>query len=53
MCSKAERDTFADIRNHVFVVAQMLPEALTVTRVCNALPNDPVLLKVVRTLLPA
>ena len=46
-CSKAERETFADVPNHLFVVAQMLPEALTVTRVHNALPNDPVLSQVV------
>ena len=49
-CSEAEKECFADVRNHIFVVAQMLPEALTVTRVREALSKDPTLMKVVRLL---
>ena len=49
-CSKAEREGYKDIQNHIFVVAQMLPEAITVTRVREALPDDPVLSKVIRLL---
>ena len=49
-CSKAERECFADVGNHIFVVAQMLPEALTVTRVRQALSQDPTLSKVIRLL---
>ena len=43
LCSKAEKECFADVRNHIFVVVQMLPEALTVTRVREALAYDPIL----------
>ena len=49
-CSEAEKECFADVRNHIFVVAQMLPEALTVTRVCEALSKNPTLMKVVQLL---
>lgn len=49
-CSKAERECYADVRNYIFVVAHMLPEALTVTRVRDALSVDPVLTKVTQLL---
>ena len=49
-CSKDERDSFKDIQNHIFVVAQMLPEAVTVTRVREATAKDPVLSEVIRLL---
>ena len=47
-CSKAERDGFRDIQNHIFVIAHMLPEAITVTRVKEASKQDPVISKVMR-----
>ena len=49
-CSKDERDSFKDIQNHIFVVAQMLPEAVTVTRVREATAKDLVLSEVIRLL---
>ena len=49
-CSKAEKECFADVRNHIFVVAQMLPEALTVTRVREAIGRDSILKKVIQLL---
>ena len=49
-CSKAERESFRDIQNHIFVIAQMLPEAITVTRVKEASKQDPVISKVMRLL---
>ena len=49
-CSKEERQSFADVQNHLFLVAQMLPEAITITRVREATLKDPVLGKIVRLL---
>ena len=40
LCSKAERASYRDIQNHLFVVAQMLPEAITVPRVREEIKND-------------
>ena len=45
-CSKAEREDFLDIQSHIFVIAQMLPEAITVTRVREASKHDPIISKV-------
>ena len=49
-CSKAERDGFRDIQNHIFVVAHMLPEAITVTKVKEASKQDPVISKIMKLL---
>ena len=40
---RRQRECYADVRNHIFVVVQMLP---AVTRVRGALSVDPVLSKV-------
>ena len=47
-CSKEERQSFADVQNHLFLVAHILPEAITIGRVREATLKDPVLVKVVR-----
>ena len=49
-CSKEERQSFADVQNHLFLVAHMLPEAITIGRVREATLKDAVLAKVVRLL---
>ena len=46
-CSKEERQSFADIQNHLFIIANMLPEAITISRVRKATAGDRVLTKVV------
>ena len=50
LCSKAERASYRDIQNHLFVVAQMLPEAITVPRVRVEINNDAAILEVIRLL---
>ena len=47
LCSLEEKRDFADIENHLFVVAHMLPNAITVNRVQQETLNDPVLMKIV------
>ena len=49
-CSKAERESFRDIQNHIFGVVHMLPEAITVPRVREASKQDPVISKVIKLL---
>ena len=50
LCSKAERESFCDIQNHLFLVANKLPEAITVPRVRDALKSDAVISKVMNLL---
>ena len=50
LCSKAERESFRDIQNHLFLVAQQLPEAITVPRVREEIRNDAVIVEVMRLL---
>ena len=49
-CSKAERESYRDLQNHVFVIAHMLPEAITVTKVKQAIEADTVVKKVMQLL---
>ncbi|MEL6802271.1 MAG: RNase H-like domain-containing protein, partial [Bacteroidota bacterium] len=49
-CSKAERINFREIQNHIFVIAHMLPEAITVTKVKEASKQDPVISKIMKLL---
>jgi hypothetical protein len=49
-CSKAERESYNDIQNHLFVITQMLPEAITVERVMEATARDPVLTSIISAL---
>ena len=50
LCSKAERESFRDIQNHLFLVAQQLPEAITVPRVREEIRNDAVIVEIMRLL---
>ena len=50
LCSKAERESFRDIQNHLFLVAQQLPEAITVPRVREEIRNDAVIVEVMKLL---
>ena len=50
LCSKAERESFRDIQNHLFLVAKMLPEAITVPQVREAIKEDAVISEVVNLL---
>ena len=50
LCSKAERESFRDIQNHLFLVAKMLPEAITVPRVREAIKEDAVISEVMALL---
>ena len=47
-CSKAERESYKDLQNHVFVITQMLPEAITVSRVRQAIESDPTIKAVMK-----
>ena len=50
LCSKLEKRDFKDIENHLFIVASMLPDAITIPRVQEATSMDPVLSEVISTL---
>ena len=47
-CSKAERASFKDIQNHLFFVAQKLPEAVTVPRVREEIKHDAAIVEVMK-----
>ena len=50
LCSKAERASFCDIQNHLFLVANKLPKAITVPRVRDAAKDDAVITEVMSLL---
>jgi len=50
LCSTEEIREYADIENHVFMVIQSLPNAITRDRILAELPNDPQLSEVKRLL---
>ena len=50
LCSKAEKASYRDIQNHLFYVAQKLPEAITVPRVREEIKKDTVVSEVMSLL---
>ena len=49
-CPANERQDFADVENHLFVVAKMLPEAITTDKVRRETQTDPTLSTVIELL---
>ena len=49
-CSIAEFKEYADVENHVFLITQMLPPAITLDRIKQEIPKDPQLSAVKRLL---
>lgn len=50
MCPPAERASFIEIQNHLFVVTSMLPEAITTVKIIEEIKKDLVLSRVLQLL---